>query len=139
LCSKCCFAGEPEGHRHQSVESQSSLSQSNKMLVNELLKDLAFPDPGRLLRQIEPEVTEAGPESDFNVVAGICFFGILMILMAICLRFNPTFRSLCVSTRRENAMDKARDMPQSTLAEREYAILELFETSQVTMVSNMTR
>jgi hypothetical protein len=53
-----------------------------------------------------------------------------MILLAICVRFNPTFQSFCVSTRRENA---------STLAEREHAILELFKTSQVTMVSNMTR
>jgi hypothetical protein len=49
---------------------------------------LAFPDPERLLRQ-RPEMlmTEARAESDFNVVAGICFYGIVMIRMVICGRF----------------------------------------------------
>jgi hypothetical protein len=52
------------------------------------LRDLAFPDPERLLRQ-RPEMlmTEARAESDFDVVAGICFFGMVMILMVICGRF----------------------------------------------------
>jgi hypothetical protein len=68
--------------------TQAFLSHSDKMLVNDLLRDLAFPDPERLLRQ-RPEMlmTEARTESDFDVVAGICFFGIVMILMVICGRF----------------------------------------------------
>jgi hypothetical protein len=80
LCSQPHFhaeRGEPEQrHRRKSAESQSFLSQSNKMLVNELLKDLVFPGPGRLLRQRQ-EATETGPESDFNYVKGICFLGYL--------------------------------------------------------------
>jgi hypothetical protein len=95
------------------MESQSFLSQSNKMLVNDLLKDLAFLDPGRLLRQRRPEIPEAGSESDFNVAAGICFVGILMILMVICKRFNTTFRSFCLSTRRENTMDGQSDLTKA--------------------------
>jgi hypothetical protein len=87
------------------MESQSFLSESNKMLVDDLLT-------GRLLRQ-RPEIPEAGFESDFNVVAGICFVGILMILMVICKRLNTTFRSFWVSMRRENTMYGQSDLTKA--------------------------
>jgi hypothetical protein len=107
------------------------------MLVNNLLKDLAFPDPGRLLQRESPEITKASSESDLDILGAVGFIGILMILAVICGRFNTKFRS---APELPHHGDKPRDIPNSTLAERKHAILGIFETSQVIMVSTkMTR
>jgi hypothetical protein len=123
------------------------------MLVNDLLKDLAFPDPGRHLQR-QPTIgssTVAGtPDSaeaesgsgGSNNLVGIYILGLVMILVLVRIAW------IVVPTRRANTMDTPESpssddkilgkKPMSTLAQRKQAILELFETSQVTMVSNDT-
>jgi predicted metalloprotease len=125
------------------------------MLVNDLLKNMAFPDPRRHL-QLQPtrgfsteagtsDSTEKGSESGSNFV-GIYILGLGMIFVLVMI----VFWILAVAARRANTTDvmdtpalpeSDKTMgknPKSTLAQRQQAILELFETSQVTMVSNDT-
>jgi hypothetical protein len=124
------------------------------MLVNDLLKDLAFPDAVRHL-QLQPtardsstvagtpdNTTEAGSGSGSNNLVGIYILGLVMILVLVRIAW------IVVPTRRANTTDASElpssddktlgKKPKSTLAQRKQAILELFETSQVTMVSNDT-
>jgi hypothetical protein len=106
--------------------------------------------PGRLLQQTTDISTGTGSDRGFNVVAGICFLGVLMILLAVFGFLNIPRHYCCASMRRVNEVNGAPNRrsrttrrtarghktPKSTLAQRKHAILELFETSKVTMVSN---
>jgi hypothetical protein len=96
------------------------------MLVNDLMKDLDFRDPGRLLQQ-----TARGD----NTEVGSAVVGILVIMVGCfgCVIMLLRNRGAPVSTTRVNAMNT----PKTTIAAREHAILKLFEISQVTMVSFM--
>jgi hypothetical protein len=115
------------------------------MTAHYLLKDLAFLEPvRRLQRTRQPPRDDSSRYSDsdgeFNVI-GVYVIGIVMIaIVAIgCFRMVR----ICVSRRRVNVMDatelpddkSVHKIPKSTLAKRKQDILELFETSQVTMVS----
>jgi hypothetical protein len=126
-----------------------------KEFVNMLLQDLAFPDSGRLLQKLGPSME--GPSdssldddyhgSPFNHV-GIYVAGVgLMLLCAIwCIssvRSGLATRDvnatsvLPVLAQDERACD---EILRSTLvAQRKHVILELFHTSQVTMVRNEVR
>jgi hypothetical protein len=104
----------------------------------------------RLLQQTTDSTTRSGSETGFKIVAGICFLGVLMILLAVFGFLNRPRHYCCASMRRVNEVNGApnrrsrttrgtargRKTPKSTLAQRKHAILELFETSKVTMVSN---
>jgi hypothetical protein len=104
------------------------------MLFNDLLKDLDFPDPGRLLQRTRGESTEVESRDGSFTDACIAVVGILVIALGVfgCVIMCRN-RGAPVSTAGVNAMDTPY-----TLAERKYAILKLFEISQVTMVSYET-
>jgi hypothetical protein len=96
----------------------------------DLSKDLAFPGPGRLLQQTSNNTREEedGSGSAFNVISGAYIVAMVLIVM---------IAAWCVSSIRRYVRagtSVAIDAP--TLAKRKQAVLELFETSQVTMVSN---
>jgi hypothetical protein len=116
-----------------------------------------FPDQVRLLQEqttsdhhtSPPAEFTTGESGSFNVLAGMCFLAIMLVLMVIFGSYNMYRNCHAVpsSTRRtENVTDalelqlrgggKPRFAFNSTLAQRTQALLELFETSQVTMVSN---
>ena len=116
------------------------------MSVADLSNDFVLSDPGRHLQQITSNTTLIGnAESGFDVAAGICYGGILILMILFaCLSM---YRCCLYERRRVDAIANApsellRDLrrvckiPKSTLAERKQAILDLFETEQVTMVSN---
>lgn len=106
------------------------------MLLNELLKD-----QGRLLLRKRGDNTEAGAGSKSNLGASwIYIVGLLVMLVMVAISCFRMVRSL-----KRNHVD-APDLPsdikvpktqrKSTLAKHKQAVLEHFETSQVTMVSN---
>jgi hypothetical protein len=114
-----------------------------------LLKDLAVSNPVmRMLRSSENitgsrEASSDGSRDDFNVIRMYIVGFVVTVLVAIgCIRLVY----ICLSTRRTvNATDapelldddnSVHKTPTTTIAKRKQAILELFETSQVTMVSN---
>jgi hypothetical protein len=107
------------------------------MRDNELMKGLGFSDLGRLLQQTSSQNTTTGSLSEnFNVAAG-CLFMVLILVAAILLA------CIKMGERRENIVGGVPELPtdihktpKSTLAGRKRAILELFETSDVTMVSH---
>ena len=82
-------------------------------------------------------------ESGFDVAAAICFGGIqILIVLLACL----SMYRCCVDERRRADANidapsdllrgqRLRKTSKSTLAKRKQAILELFEKTQVTMVS----
>jgi hypothetical protein len=115
------------------------------MTAHYLLKDLAFLEPVRRLQRTRQHPRDdssrySDSDGEFNVI-GVYVIGIVMIaIVAIgCFRMVR----ICVSRRRVNVMDatelpddkSVHKIPKSTLAKRKQDILELFETSQVTMVS----
>jgi hypothetical protein len=115
------------------------------MLANDLMRDLAFSDPVRRLQKAHSNTTDgfaisASYETDFHVI-GIYIVGIVMILIVAvaCCRIVGTYmarRRITAIDASELPDDKTVNKPaESTLARRKQAILELFETSQVTMVS----
>ena len=111
-----------------------STTHDTKMLALSLLKDLAFSDPAKRLKQTcdnNNNNPSSGSDSDY-AASGICLIGIIMAFLLFC-GFLNMYRNFCESTRtRANANLRIK----STLAERKQAILELFKTSQVTMVSS---
>jgi hypothetical protein len=104
--------------------------------ANELMKHLAFSDLGRLLqqKQITYENSSSGSLSDVFIVAVAFLFVVPMVVVTI-------FACVRMREMRENVEDvpespgDVRKTPKSTLAIRKRAILELFKTSEVTMVS----
>jgi hypothetical protein len=104
------------------------------MFFIDLLKDLDFPDSGRLLQLTPGESTEVESRDGSFGDACIAVVGILVIAVGVfgCVIMCRN-RGAPVSTARVNAMDTPE-----TLAERKHAILKLFEISQVTMVSYET-
>jgi hypothetical protein len=98
------------------------------------MKDLGFSDLGRLLQQTTSENTEPGYSSDAFNIALACLFLVPMLVVA-------SFACIRLKEMRENVLavpelpNDAHKIPKSTLAGRKRAILELFETSNVTMVS----
>jgi hypothetical protein len=123
------------------------------MLVNDLLKELAFPDPERLLEQtsdystasptIANTSTAGSAVTPLNIIAlYFVWSGLMLLLFIWC---GITLRGVGVSRPLLDARSDAPELnhdksviktPKSTLAQRKQTILELFETSQVTMVSN---
>jgi hypothetical protein len=122
------------------------------MIVNCLLKDLAFSNPARRMQRSSENRTGCrtgcrtassdGSGNDFNII-GIYIVGVVVTVLAAigCIRMVY----VCLSTRRTlNATDapellddkSVHKTPKTTIAKRKQAILELFETTQVTMVSN---
>jgi hypothetical protein len=111
------------------------------------LKNLAFWDQVRRLQQgctgdKNSRAGSAGSQNGFNVI-GTYLIGLVMIIITVT-GIVKHVRNI-LATRRVNAVDtpelpqhdeKLPKIPKSTLAKRKQAILELFETSQVTMVSN---
>jgi Na+/phosphate symporter len=100
-----------------------------------LMKDLGFSDLGRLLQQTTSENTAPGSPSDaFNIAVACLFLGLPMLVVAI-------FACIRLKEMREHSLavpelpSDAHKTPKSTLAGRKRAIVELFETSDVTMVS----
>ena len=109
------------------------------MSVADLSNDFVFSDPGRHLQQITSNTTLTGDaESGFDVAAVICFGGIqTLIVLLACLSMHRC----CVDERRRanaNANTSSELLhggQMTTLAKRKQAIVELFEKTQVTMVS----
>jgi hypothetical protein len=108
------------------------------------VEDLAFWDQVRRLQQgcTGNTAGSAGSQTGFNVI-GTFLIGLVMIIMVVTGIAKLVRHGL--STRRVNAVnspelpqhdEKLPNIPNSTLDKRKQAILELFETSQVTMVSN---
>jgi hypothetical protein len=95
------------------------------------MKDLlGFSDLGRLLQQTTSENTTTNSSaSEVFSIALACLFLIPMLVIAI-------FGCIRIREMRENVVDVPELPKKSTLAERKRAILELFETSEVTMVSH---
>ena len=102
------------------------------MSEDNLSEEFAFLDAGRHL-QSESAFNATSSEDDFDdnaVSQGIFFVGMHILLMVIfgcscmCRTYMYTRRVISV------------DAPESTLAKREQAVLDLFERAKVTMVSN---
>jgi hypothetical protein len=120
-----------------------------KMFTNALFKVSAFSDPVRRLQRMSGDTTTSTSTSTtssrngFNVV-GIFVVGFVIIVMVAIGIFRIYRSSRVSSTGREDVTgapelpdDKSvHRAPKLTIAKRKQAILELFETSQVTMVSN---
>jgi hypothetical protein len=97
------------------------------MVANELIKDMGISDMGRLLQQTTSENSTNSPESEKFNVTGALLFVVLMLVLTI----------FGIRRMRDLPGDEAvHKTAKSTLAERKRAILELFETSEVTMVSH---
>jgi hypothetical protein len=106
----------------------------SKMNANELMKDLGFSDLGRLLQQTTSKTRTPGSPSDvFNIaVASLFLIPMLAVAIFACGRLKELReRSLAVP----ELPSDAHKTPKSTLADRKRAMVELFETSDVTMVS----
>jgi hypothetical protein len=115
------------------------------MIINNLMKDMAFSDPVRSLQRTSSNAPEnaAGPEErDFNVT-GIYIVGFVTLVIVVVAGFRMVQKSFFresgnVVDASEFPEDKAVEREaKSTLAKRKQAILELFKTAQVTMVSNI--
>jgi hypothetical protein len=113
------------------------------MVGHDLLKDLAFWDQVRRLERPGHNITAGTADSgdEFDILGGVCFLGISIILMGIFCRFRTVRRSCCRVNARDDPElpqhgDKLPNKAKSAHTKRQQAILELFETSQVTMVSN---
>jgi hypothetical protein len=108
------------------------------MIATAFLKDWTFPDTVRRLHI-------KGDEDSFFNVMGIYIFGVVLIFIIAVIVWLKMFHICCASKGNENVVDVLPELPddkavyktpESTLAKRKQAILELFETEQVTMVSN---
>jgi hypothetical protein len=123
------------------------------MMANYLLKDLVFSNPVRrvLVRSSENRTgcrigcrTASSDGSDgsgapFNVIVIYIVVFVISVLVAIgCIRMILTTRSTVNATDAPGLLDdkSVHKTPKTTIEKRKQAILELFETSQVTMVSN---
>jgi hypothetical protein len=105
------------------------------MNANELMKDLGFSDLGRLLQQTTSKTRTPGSPSDvFNIAVASLLFLVPMLALAIfaCSRLKE-MRELPLAV--PELPSDAHKTPKSTLAGRKRAMVELFETSDVTMVS----
>jgi hypothetical protein len=111
------------------------------MIGADLLNDLASSDPGRLLQQtLLPTSNNSTFESEdvLNGVSRIWFFGVQILVVIsgfVCIYFSCRSSRVDALVSTQHAQ-KQREGPRSTLDQRKQAILEQFETSQVTMVSN---
>jgi hypothetical protein len=113
------------------------------MLATGLMQDLSFSDLGRLLQQTttthdttlvdgSDEEIEEGRDED-SVFAVYLFGFIMVVIMTIgCYKWRIN-ASHVPELPSENK--PVRNTTKSTLAERKQAIIELFDTSDVTMVS----
>jgi hypothetical protein len=120
------------------------------MLAADIVKHWVFSDTDRRLQQTSNDATSGSAFSTIFIVMGMSMSGFVIIcIVAIkCCRILVEIRSLSTTERSGTAMD-ATTTPEfstdntlhktprkSSLAERKQAILELFESAQVTMVSN---
>jgi hypothetical protein len=111
------------------------------MIAADLLSDLASSHPGRLLQQtLLPTSHNSTYESDYilNDVSGIWFFGVQIFMVFsgfVCIYLSCRSSRVDAPVSTQHAQ-KQREGSRSTLDQRKQAILEQFETSQVTMVSN---
>jgi hypothetical protein len=111
------------------------------MIGADLLNDLASSDPGRLLQQtLLPTSNNSTFESEdvLNGVSRIWFFGVQILVVIsgfVCIYFSCRSSRVDALVSTQHAQ-KQRERSRSTLDQRKQAILEQFETSQVTMVSN---
>jgi hypothetical protein len=113
------------------------------MLSYDLVKDLAFSDPVRRLQRGASRDSSSSSESGFHQdnMIYILFWLVMIFLVAVaCFRIHRT----SMARRRLTAM-AASELPEnktvstttkSTLSKRRQAMLELFKTAQVTMVSS---
>ena len=119
-------------------------SHFKKRVVNMvLLKDLTFPDSGRLLH-VSTDSTNDDSGGPFNQVAiSVAGVGLILSLLLLCtiwcicsVRSGLATRGVVnvTSATVPPQDERAGDTIQSTL-QRKHAILELFRASQVTMVS----
>jgi hypothetical protein len=118
------------------------------MLNHDLLRDLGFADArGPSSDHQQQQETTAGSQKDFNHDMGLYLFGFLLVIIIVvgCLRICITSGGAggALGYEREDAPAAAESprkaihkTPKWTLGERKQAILGIFETSQVTMVSN---
>ena len=123
-----------------SADVRRSLHKMNRISINPFT--IFKMSSNDLARNKQTAARSAGvSEHDFNVI-GIYIVGFVMIVIVTIACFRMV--RICISRRRVTVMDPS-DLPEdktvhktskSTLAKRKQAILELFETSQVTMVSN---
>jgi hypothetical protein len=117
---------EFQSHRSQFEINYHSVSLL-KMIANELTKDMAFSDLERMLQQTTSDNSTNSPESEKFNVTGALLFVVLMLVLTI----------FGILRMRDLPGDEAvHKTAKSTLAERKRAILELFKTSEVTMVSH---
>jgi heme/copper-type cytochrome/quinol oxidase subunit 3 len=111
------------------------------MNPTDLSNDLAFSDPRLLLQPtLQPTSNNSTYESenDFNAASGISFFLVQIIVVfcgCVCMYLSCRNSRLDATVPPQRAQ-KQRKRSTSTLAQRKQAILEQFETSQVSMVSN---
>jgi hypothetical protein len=111
------------------------------MIAADLLNVLASSDPGRLLQQtLLPTSNNSTYESEkvFKGPSGIWFFGVQIFMVFsgfVCIYLSCRSSRVDAPVSTQHVM-KQREGSRSTLDQRKQAILEQFETSQVTMVSN---
>lgn len=135
----------------QKIKNRISISPLtiSKMQLNDPVQDLAFSDPvRRLQRATGGNTTDTftyPEEHDSNVVC-LYIAGIVMVAIVAVACYRLARKMM--STASGNIVDTIVDTPElpddkkeertakSTLAKRKQTILDLFETSEVTMVSN---
>jgi heme/copper-type cytochrome/quinol oxidase subunit 3 len=111
------------------------------MIAADLWNDLASSDSGRLLQQtLQPTSNTSTYESEkvFHGVSGMWFFGVQILMVFsgfVCIYLSCRSSSVDAPVSTQHAQ-KQRKRSISTFDQRKQAILEQFETSQVTMVSN---
>jgi hypothetical protein len=103
------------------------------MLAIKIMQDMSFSDMGRLLQRTNNDNTTAGSGSEDYSVAAACMFGGIMLVIAICT--CVAMRQIIGEISELPGDDTVHKTPKSTLADRKRAIVEQFETSEVTMVS----
>jgi hypothetical protein len=110
-----------------------------KMLSYDLVKDLAFSDPVRHLQRASRDASaeSTGSESNFHVNK-IYIVGIAMIVIVavVCFRYMTRRRLTAMAASELPENKTVSTTTKSTLSKRRQAMLELFKTAQVTMVSS---
>ena len=112
------------------------------MIDTDFLKDFAFSDPVRRLHQTSDNntISDAASYEHAPNVIGIYLTGVIMVVIVAVACFRIVRVLLSAGSVDEvdapELPSDNKEQRKSTLAQRKRAILEIFETSQVTMVSN---
>ena len=137
VCATTSSTGSTHTRQHES--NHIFCSHFKKRVVHMmLLKDLAFPDSGRLLQASTDSTSDEDSRGPFNQIAiSVVGVGLLLLCAIWCIssvRSGSATRVVNVTLAPVLPQDeRAGGAIQSTL-QRKQAILELFRTSQVTMV-----